>query len=110
MTATDVNNPVEYVRNLSPEDQDQVLLTLLREAVRIYGNMGQIPIKDEEGKPFGYYIPQGASEYRTARFIAEMPPEVREQMLKPLPPDFDPNNTFEFEELINEPLEQAGAA
>lgn len=53
-------SPVDYVRQLSPEDKQAVFLELLREALRSHGDRGLLPIDDEAGKPFGYYVPPKA--------------------------------------------------
>jgi hypothetical protein len=55
-------SPVEYVRSLPPEEKGKVLLALLREAMADNGDSGLMPIDDEEGKPFGYYVPPKAAE------------------------------------------------
>jgi hypothetical protein len=55
-------SPVEYVRALPPEDKQAVFLTLLREALQHNGDRGLLPIDDEDGRPFGYYVPPKAAE------------------------------------------------
>ena len=55
---------LESVRALSPEDKQVVFLTLLREALEINGDTGLLPIDDEEGRSFGYYVPPKAAEER----------------------------------------------
>jgi hypothetical protein len=55
-------SPVEYVRSLSGEDKQAVFLALLREVISMCGNTGRILIDDEDGKPFGYYVPPKAGE------------------------------------------------
>jgi hypothetical protein len=52
---------VEYVRGLPPEDKQAVFLALLREAVAENGDTGLLPVDDEDGKPFGYYVPPKAA-------------------------------------------------
>ena len=55
---------LESVRALSPEDKQVVFLTLLREALEINGDTGLLPIDDEEGRSFGYYVSPKAAEER----------------------------------------------
>lgn len=55
---------LESVRALSPEDKQVVFLALLREALEINGDTGLLPIDDEEGRSFGYYVPPKAAEER----------------------------------------------
>src|SRR5437899_10688037 len=50
-------SPVEYVKGLPPEDKQAVFLALLREALQINGDRGLMPVEDEDGKSFGYYVP-----------------------------------------------------
>lgn len=56
-----INSPVEYLQRLSQEDKQVVLLGLLREAMQSHGDTGLLPIDDEEGKSFGYYVPPKAA-------------------------------------------------
>ena len=65
--ATDATNgsqptAVEYVRNLKPEEKQAVFLALLREALAENGDTGLLPVDDEDGKPFGYYVPPKATD------------------------------------------------
>ena len=53
---------VDYVRSLPPEEKQAVFLELLREAMRSYGDRGLQPIDDEDGRPFGYYVPPRAAQ------------------------------------------------
>jgi hypothetical protein len=43
MTATDVKNPVEYVRGLAQEDKEAVFAFLIREAIRVNGGNQTLP-------------------------------------------------------------------
>ena len=52
---------VDYVRALAPEEKQAVFLVLLREALAENGDTGLLPVDDEDGKPFGYYIPPKAA-------------------------------------------------
>jgi hypothetical protein len=52
----------EYVRSLPPEGKQAAFLALLREALEENGDSGLLPIDDEQGKPFGYYVPPKAAE------------------------------------------------
>ena len=53
---------VEFVRSLQPDEKQVVFLTLLREALAENGDTGLLPIDDENGKSFGYYVPPKAAE------------------------------------------------
>lgn len=52
---------VEYVRALPPDEKQAVFLALLREALAENGDTGLLPVDDEDGKPFGYYVPPKAA-------------------------------------------------
>jgi hypothetical protein len=54
-------SPVEFVKSLPPEAKQAVFLALLREALQYNGDCGLLPIDDESGKPFGYYVPPKAA-------------------------------------------------
>jgi hypothetical protein len=92
-------SPVEFVKSLPPEAKQAVFLALLREVLALSGGTGLIPVTDEDGRPLGYYVPPEAAKARAEALLAEMPPEVREAMTRPLPPDFDPDDCLSDEEL-----------
>src|SRR4051794_10802547 len=80
---------VDYVRALAPEAKEAVLVALLQELIEINGGgHGLIPIDTPDGKSLGYYVPPRAAKERYERLIAELPPDVRAEITKPLPPDF----------------------
>lgn len=74
-------SPVEFVRNLPPEEKGKVLLALLREAMEDNGDAGVMPIDDEDGKPFGYYVPPKAAAAIAERELPKLSPE-RERELR----------------------------
>ena len=59
MTAT---KSVDYVRGLPQGEKQLVLVALLKEAVHLNGEKGLLTIDDENGKPFGYYVPPKTAE------------------------------------------------
>jgi hypothetical protein len=63
---------VDYVRALSPEEKQAVFLALLREALAENGDTGLLPVDDEDGKPFGYYVPPKAA----AAYLKVTPPAL----------------------------------
>lgn len=56
------------LRGLSGDRKHALLLALLREAMELNGDTGLLPVEDEDGRPFGYYVPPKAAAelYRTA--------------------------------------------
>lgn len=90
--------PAEYVRALPPEAKHAVFLALLREALQFNGESGLLPIDDEDGRPFGYYVPPPAAAARADAFAAQMPPEVRDCLLRPMP-DLNLDDTLSDEEV-----------
>lgn len=89
----------ELLRTLPPETKTEVLTGLLRELIRIHGGRGLIPFNTDDGEFLGYYVPPEAAKAQTQAFLEEMPPAVREKLTKPLPPDFDPDDSLTLEEL-----------
>ena len=79
-----MRSPVEFVRTMSPEDKEDVFVALLRELIVMNGGKGLIPVQASDGKSLGYYVPPEAARVRWEHFLAEMPPNVRETMTKPL--------------------------
>jgi hypothetical protein len=75
---------LEYVRSLPPEEKQAVFLALLREAIKGNGPRSLLPIDDENGKPFGYYVSADAARDRAAQLLGEMPPHVREELTGPV--------------------------
>ncbi len=72
--------PAEYVRNLSPEDQGIALVALLKEAIRVHGGDGIIPIETDE-ESLGYYVPPAAAHERLQKIIGTVSPE-RGQLMR----------------------------
>lgn len=97
MTATDPT-AADLLRTLSPEAKEELLFGLLRELMQIQGANGEIPIHTEAGELLGCFLPPTAVEARNDEFLAQVPPKVREAMTRPLPPDFDPDNSYTVEE------------
>ncbi len=97
---------VAYVRSLSPEDKEEVFISLLKELIEINGGEGLIPL-DRPGEPLGYYVPPKAAQERFEKMMAELPPEVREALEKPLPPDFDPEDSLPADEAWRRIKEQS---
>jgi len=98
MTATEPSVP-ELLRTLSPEAKEELLIGLLRELMQIQGAFGPIPLTTDQGEFLGCFLPPAAVKAQADEQLAQMPPKVREVMTKPLPPDFDPDNSYTFEEL-----------
>jgi hypothetical protein len=56
-------DPVAFVTELADAEKHAVLLALLREAMALNGDSGQILVVDEHRRPFGYYVtPKAADE------------------------------------------------
>jgi hypothetical protein len=81
MSATATPTPVDYVRGLPPQDKQAVFLALIREIILVNGEKGLIPVDDESGLPFGYYVPPEAAAAIADRDLPKLTPE-REQELR----------------------------
>ena len=75
---------VEYVRALSPEEKQAVFLALLREALAENGDAGLLPVDDEDGKPFGYYVPPKAAAAIAEREVPRLTPEREKELAERL--------------------------
>jgi hypothetical protein len=73
-------SPVEYVRTLPPEEKQAVFLALLREALQFNGDSGLMPVDDENGKPFGYYVPPKAAAEIADRELPKLSPEREKEL------------------------------
>ncbi len=75
---------IEYVHTLPPDEKQAVFLALLREALQIHGDAGLLPIEDEDGTPFGYYVPPTAAKALSDQTWNAIPTEVRELLSRPV--------------------------
>lgn len=75
-------SPTDYVRSLSPNDKQVMFLALLRDALRYNGDTDLLPIEDEEGNPFGYYIPPKAAALRADAVLPKMTPEREAELAR----------------------------
>lgn len=98
-TLAPTESPVEYVKALSPEAKEEVLLALLQELMTIRGDQGLISFTTPDGKPFGHYVSPAIERARSAAAFAEMPDDVRAKMMAPLPEDFDPDDVLTDDDL-----------
>jgi hypothetical protein len=90
-------SPVEYVRGLTPEEKQAVFLALLREALQYNGDAALLPVEDENGKAFGYYVPPKTAAAQAVKAWAEMPAEVREKLGRPVA---DPDSGIASDEML----------
>ena len=74
---------VEYVRSLSPDDQEAVLLFLLKELIRIYGGNGLIPFAFES-EQMGYYVPPKAADWLFEKYGPKLTPEREAELAERL--------------------------
>jgi hypothetical protein len=89
---------VEYVRAQPPEEKQAVFLALLREALQLNGDRGLLPIDDEQGKSFGYYVPPKVAAEQLRVLVPVLTPEQEEitrRALADLSKTFDINQFFE---------------
>ena len=95
---------------LPVEAREKIFAAMLEELIRENGGgHGLIMLDTSDGRSFGYLCPPEAAKKRHERMMSELPEDVRAELTKPLPADFDFNDTFDFEELFSEP-QRADAA
>jgi hypothetical protein len=103
MNATEAANTatpyqaVEFARALSPEAKQAVFLALLREAVEENGDSCLLPIEDESGAPFGYYLPPKAVAARASALLPKLSAEREAELARR---HADPGKWLTAEELI----------
>jgi hypothetical protein len=91
---------VEYIRSLSPADKNTALVELLTEAVRTHGRTGLVPIRDGNGRSFGYYVPPAPSKEQVAAMVSRMTPEERTRGHEALK---DLSRTIDMKKFMEEP-------
>ena len=90
-------SPAEYVRTLSPDDQERALVALLTLAPRVGGEL--VPVKIG-GHLLGHFVPVPKSDPEQLKAIlAAITPEEAEQMRHALA---TPGNSISFEEMLEE--------
>jgi len=91
-------SPVEFVKSLGPDEQDAVLQALV-EAVAPRWGKGIVTLRNPVGKAVGYVVPPDDSAPSLIEMIQQMPADIREKMLGPLPDDLDLDDCMTDEEL-----------
>ena len=61
MTAVAEWPETDTLRGMTWGRKQALLLALLREAMALNGDTGLLPVEDEAGRPFGYYVPPKAA-------------------------------------------------
>jgi len=97
--------PAEFVAALAPDDKHAVFLALLKDALSANGDSGLLPVHDEAGQPFGYYVSPKAAEAASARVWEDMPDEVRAVLSRPVA---DLSRTVSATELLDGLRRSAG--
>lgn len=80
--ATNPYHAVEFARALSPDAKRAVFLALLREAVEENGDDGLLPVEDEDGNPFGYYLPPKAVAARAGALLPQLSAEREAELAR----------------------------
>ena len=88
---------LESVRALSPDDKHIVFMALLREALEMNGDTGLLPIEDEDGRGFGYYVPPKAAEARYKLYGPQLTEEEEAELDRRLR---DPGPVQSIQEVI----------
>ena len=92
----------EVVLALPIEVREKIFFAIVEELIRENGNQSLIPMTHSDGRSFGYIVPPEAAKRRHERMMAELPEAVRNELNKPLPADFDLNQTFDMNEFLDE--------
>lgn len=92
------NSPVEFALSLDPDNKHAVFIALLREAIELNGENGLLPIDDESGQPFGYYVPPKAAAEQVLRSVPAQSEADLERTRRSLA---NLEDTFEIETFLN---------
>ena len=97
-TATPVADDIAFVRSLPADRQSAVLSALLVEFAARQPKPAPIPVETVDGQLLGKFHPE---KRRMAFEVAlrGLTPDARKHFLRPLPPDFDPDDSLTIEEL-----------
>lgn len=96
---------VEYVRELPPDDQEAVLMFLLKELIRLNGGNGLIPFSFAS-EQMGYYVPQKAAEHLYEQSAPKLTPEREAEIQRVID---HPGKTFTLEEVLASVREEDAA-
>jgi hypothetical protein len=99
MTAEAAKNSVEFVRNLSPEDREEVLVYLVREVIRVSGGNALIPVQTPAGESLGYFVPPAIAAEQLRSVLPTLSPEQRAVTERALA---DLSKTFDMDEYLDE--------
>ena len=91
--------PVEYVRALPPEDQEDILIDLIRAMIAYNGGKGLIPIETPEGESLGYYVPPAAADARAELYLPKLSPERMAELVRRIE---NPGDAISAEQFIAE--------
>jgi hypothetical protein len=91
---------VEYIRSLSPADKNTALVELLSEAMQTHGRGGLVPVRDGNGRSFGYYVPPAPSKEQVEAMVLRMTPEERARGNEALK---NPSRTMDMKKFMEEP-------
>jgi hypothetical protein len=103
-------SPEEVVRSLSPEEKSRVFFVLLRQVLELHNPCGPIPLFTDAGESLGTFYPAALEQQRYNQLLQDMPPEVRDDMTRPFPVDFDPDDCLthdEVKQIIDEALQKS---
>lgn len=90
---------VEYLRSLTAEEKDVALAELIREAIRVSGGRGVIPVTAPDGEPLGYHVPPAAAQDHLRALLPALTPERRAVTAAAIA---DPSRTFEMAEFLDQ--------
>ena len=75
-------SPVDYVRSLPLEDQEEIFVALLRDVIAFNGGKGLIPIETPDGDSLGYFVPPEAADARAEGYLPKFTPEEEAELAR----------------------------
>ena len=98
--STNGSPAVNYVRALSSEEKEHVLIALLRELIEINGGgKGLIPISTPEGESLGYYVPPQAAQMHFPASLPSLSVDQKESIRRATA---TPQSTFDMGQFLDE--------
>jgi hypothetical protein len=63
----------EYVKRCSPEEKDELFNMLVKEIMRSMPREHMIPLSDEKGKEFGYFVSAATAQHLSDKIWKQLP-------------------------------------
>lgn len=90
---------IDYLRTLTAEEKDAALAELIREAIRVSGGRGLIPVTAPDGESLGFHVPPAAAAGHPRALLPALSAEQRAVTAAALA---DPPRTFDMSAFLDD--------